>query len=589
MANLMQSARTAQSTETTDPAPAAPPPGSDGTLERLLLEAQKVEARAKIVAAQQSALGALAPGLGAEAPRGGGVTVGANAGSLASWLTHQVLADTAGQIALAVRAAHPQDQTEWKVLVTGDMNVLGSDVQARSVRDALTRRKTELGHLLSATKQAATELDRVVARYTRSETGDGQGRRSGGRPVELDIVRQPAADNGDGKSMGPQGAAPPAAAFAAGPVQTAPEPIRLVATDFTVIAAEVPVESSLLAVLTAGALSPGGLLVRESFDPASQAVIRAVTDSFAQAAAKPDIAPGRVQQAARKAYNQAQHAARAQVTSRAEKIQVKLDSFAAVAEHSSTFTMVSVLAAKVDELDAATLELSKKLAPVAADLADRRGQLDKARQDWANAVTDSRVPEPRVSSLKADVDMLTGEIASREIAVGPARAVLDQALAAVGVARTDLFAASTPDATGLSPVARACAREALHGIGAITHVLYVHTAQAGADVLTRRSVLGSSGRVSYLGGVTAAWALLDVSSGAVVTGGATERARQLTHDLTTGKTSQVTDVTPHAKQLSRDPLALWETGFRVAVLLLAATIVLLGVVGSIALLQSTFT
>jgi hypothetical protein len=580
MANLMQSARTAQSAETADPAPSTASV-SDDTLERLLLEAQKVDARAKIFA-QQSA--GLAPGPGAEAPRGE-VTLDAKAGSLASWLTHQVLADTAEQIALAVRAAHPQDQTEWKVLVTGDMNVLSSDVQARSVRDALTRRRTELAQLLSATKQAATELDRVVTLYDRTESGDHQGRRSGGRTAELDLVRSRAADNGGGKSTEPRETA---AAVAAGPGETDGELVRLVATDFAVTAAEVPVESSLLAVLAAGALSPGGLLVRESFDPASQAVIRAVTDSFAQAAAKPDVPRERVQEAARRAFRQAQHAARAQVAYRAEKIQVKLDSFAAIAEHSSTFTMVSVLAAKVDELDAAILELRKKLAPVTADLADRRGQLDKARQDWTNAVTDSRVPEPRASSLKADVDMLTGEVASREIAVGPAQAVLDQALAVAAVARTDLTAVSTPDATGLSPLARACGREALHGIGAITHVLYVHTAQAGADVITRRSVLGSSGRVSYLGGVTAAWTLLDVSSGAVVTGGATERARQLTHDLTTGKTAQVTDVTPAAK-LTRDPLAQWEFSFRVAFLFLAATIGALALAGAAALLGSTFT
>ncbi|QWZ09985.1 hypothetical protein KRR39_09770 [Nocardioides panacis] len=581
----MQSARTTQPVHSTDPAPSGAP-GSDGTLERLLLEAQKVEARAKVQAAQQPGRAAFAPGPGGDAPRGE-VTLGARAGSLASWLTHQVLADTAEQIALAVRAAHPQDQTEWRVLVTGDMNVLSSDVQARSVRDALTRRKAELGHLLSATKQAATELDRAVSRYARAESNDGHGSRSGDRPVELDVVRPSVADNGAGGSTEPRETGTPTGT-AAGPVQAAADVVGLVATDFTVLATEVPVETSLLAVLATGALSPGGLLVRETFDPASQAVIRAVTDSFAQAAAKPDVAPGRVQQAARRAFNQAQHAARAQVTSRAEKIQVKLDSFAAIAEHSSTFTLVSVLAAKLDELDAATLELRKKLAPVAADLADRRAQLDKARQDWANTLTDPRVPDPGASALKADVDMLTGEIASRERAVGPARAVLDHALAAAAVARTDLTAASTPDATGLSPVARACAREALHGIGAITHVLYVQTAQAGADVITRRSVLGSSARVSYLGGVTAAWALLDVATGAVVTGGATERARQLTHDLTTGRTSQVTDLAPDAKRLSRDPLATWETLFRVAVLLLAATIVLLGVVGSVALLRSTF-
>jgi hypothetical protein len=372
-------------------------------------------------------------------------------------------------------------------------------------------------------------------------------------------------------------------------VQTDADLVRLVATDFTVTAANVPVESSLLAVLVAGALSPGAFLVRESFDPVSQVVIRAVADAFAQAAAKPDVTPTRVQQAARRAFNQAQQAARAQVKRRAETIHVLLDSFAAISENSSTFASLNALAAKVDELDTATLELRKKVARVAADLADRRAQLDMARQDWAEAVTETQVPQPRVSLLKDSMDTLTGEVAARENAVGSVQAVLDQAVAAAEVARTDLTTATTPDATGLSPVARACAREALHGTGAITHVLYVHTAQAGADVITRRSVLGSSGRVSYLGGVTASWALLDVSSGDVVAGGATERARQLTHDLTTGKTSQATDVSPGAKPLTKDPLAWWETAFRIAVLALAAVIVVLGVAGSVALVWSTFT
>ena len=400
-----------------------------------------------------------------------------------------------------------------------------------------------------------------------------------------------AKGNGAGRSAESQetSAASLAAAVAAGPVQTDADLVRLVATDFTVTAANVPVESSLLAVLVAGALSPGAFLVRESFDPVSQVVIRAVADAFAQAAAKPDVTPTRVQQAARRAFNQAQQAARAQVKRRAETIHVLLDSFAAIAENSSTFASLNALAAKVDELDAATLELRKKVARVAADLADRRAQLDMARQDWAEAATETPVPQPRVSLLKDSMDTLTSEVAARENAVGSAHTVLDQAVAAAEVARTDLTTASTPDATGLSPVARACAREALHGTGAITHVLYVHTAQAGADVISRRSVLGSSGRVSYLGGVTASWALLDVSSGDVVAGGATERARQFTHDLTTGKTSPVTDVTPAAKQLPKDPLAWWETACRIAVLAIAAVIVVLGVAGSAALVWSAFT
>jgi hypothetical protein len=518
--------------------------------------------------------------------------LGAKAGALAPWLTHQVLADTAGQIALTVHAAHPQDQTEWRVLVTGDANVLGSDVQARSVRDALIRRKADLGHYVAATKQATTELDRVVTRYTHTESDNGLGIRSGGRRAEPPFpVQSTAGDRavkGTAKGNGAGRGAESHGTVAAGAGQTA-ELVRLVATDFSVTAADVPVESSLLSVLVAGALSPGAFLVRESFDPVSQVVIRAVADAFAQAAAKPDVTPARVQQAARRAFNQAQQAARAQVKRRAETVHVLLDSFAATAENSPTFASLHALAEQIDELDTATLELRKKIVRVTADLADRRAQLDKSRQDWAEGVTANQVPQPRLSMLEDSMDTLTGEVAARESAVGPAQAVLDQAVAAAEVARADLTTATTPDATGLSPVARACAREALHGTGAITHVLYVHTAQAGADVISRRSVLGSSGRVSYLGAVTAAWALLDVYSGAVVAGGSTERARQLTHDLTTGKTSPATDVTTDAKQFHKDPLAWWETAFRIAVLTLAAVLAVLGMAAAAALLWSTFT
>ena len=90
--------------------------------------------------------------------------------------------------------------------------------------------------------------------------------------------------------------------------------------------------------------------------------------------------------------------------------------------------------------------------------------------------------------------------------------------------------------------------------------------------MTRHSILGSSGRVGYLGGANGAWVMADVATGAIVGGGAVADASQMTHDLGTGETSK-NPVRPIVGPLtSTDPLVKNEFWIRIAVLTLAAAL-----------------
>lgn len=588
------------------------PAPNDPELDRLAVELLKTEARAKLTTAATVALGSLSPGL-TDTPKGE-VTLGAKAGALAPWLTYQVLADAAEQIAHGVRRV--RDTTSWRVLVTTDANLLDTDVRGQLIRNALTARTREIDPLPQALRVAAKALEGAVKTYTSEEAppphrfeerhiDDGElrdlGDETGGPGLVAASVAeaveeedQPGEEPRAGAEQpGEEGGEGEAEPEVTEPLAVAGELVRLVATDFTMSSAEVSADAALLALLTAGALGPwaeqGPETAHDIAEAAATKAAEAAVDAI-NAALKGKANAAAVSSAAQDAANQAVETARTAAAHAAaaagQGIEVLLDGFDVSYGNRPTFRALDDLAKKADELSVAALKLRAYLTPVAAELADRKTAADAAQGEWTKAAANKDVTDARLAEFKERRDQLIAEVSRRQAAVGPAQAVLDQAVAALGAARSDLTAVTMSDASGVSPVGRACAREAMHlkdAQGRITHVLYVRPTHAGADVVTRRSVLGSSGRVSYLGGANTAWALLEVEHGKLVGGGSTEQARQLTHDLTTGKTTTVTAVTQNAvDSLGEDPLAKYEKNIRTAVLFLAAGVALLGIAAVLA-------
>ena len=120
----------------------------------------------------------------------------------------------------------------------------------------------------------------------------------------------------------------------------------------------------------------------------------------------------------------------------------------------------------------------------------------------------------------------------------------------------------------------------VRGTKPVTHILLAQSTHTGADVVTRRSVLGSSGRVGYLGGANAAWVLVD-AHGSVVAGGAIDGASHMTHDIGTGE-SRKNPVQPvPGEWVSKDPLERNESWIRLGVLILALAIALIGVAATL--------
>ena len=90
------------------------------------------------------------------------------------------------------------------------------------------------------------------------------------------------------------------------------------------------------------------------------------------------------------------------------------------------------------------------------------------------------------------------------------------------------------------PLLAAVGRERLHaGRDQFTHVLVLQDEGLTADVFSRRSIVGDSGRLTHVGSASVSWLLIDIDSGAVVEGGQAAPARTLLQDTGSGRTSSV--------------------------------------------------
>lgn len=516
------------------PDPGTPSPPKDPAVEELEKQTARVLARQELLEARLGAVGALAPGV-TDGPTNT-VTFGAKAGSLAPWLAHSVLADVAAELSDAVWEAVdalPVDATRTGrvVLVTDDPALLATDLVSRQVQASMRGRVDELDGLARDLTRALVGLRQAVDRYraeeadrdarlaqpsdegTRDLLGSVIDRAEAVAAAAAEVATAPAAEEAE------EEAGSGTATSGTSPMAVAVDLVRLLAIDYTVTAAEVSVDSALLARLTSGRL------------------------------------------ASAKGH---------------EGDVVLLDGFAP-ADNSATFAAYSSLVGALNEVASAARALGAAKAPGDAELGEYRLALAEVRKEWERTLADEDAAAGAADALEEAVEELSRRVQVRTAAAAPAEDLLTSCTTLTQAVRDELGALTTPDGHGISPLQRACSRDRLHdrtddATRIVTHVLLVQATHTGADIVTRRSVLGASGRVGYLGGANGAWVLIDLN-GNVVGGGAVDSASHMTHDIATGESRKALIRARAYGWTSKDPLEKNERWLRAGVLLLALAVV----------------
>lgn len=126
-----------------------------------------------------------------------------------------------------------------------------------------------------------------------------------------------------------------------------------------------------------------------------------------------------------------------------------------------------------------------------------------------------------------------GHDAGPAVAQGAEREAEAAALLAAWDAALTTLVTAPPG--GVAPLEAAAVQAAVHGTHPpVSHVVALSLDSSGADVVTRRSLFGPSGRLWLVGGVTASWLALRTADGVLVTAGSSHHGRRIAYDLGTG-------------------------------------------------------
>ncbi len=504
----------------------------DAESKRLQIEAEKASYREAVAKAEQATAGARAATLGAylpnvtEAPRGE-VTVGQNAGAFGAWRAHQLIDAAAKKI---VEGAVPRlvGTAGARVLIVGDRTLLPGDWTARHVRATLDRLTGRIGTLDRRLRDASEQLRQAVARFGGEETSSartGPGRRGGERPP---AEATPAAPGTTPTAPGTTATGPAGAGYLGAAVNL----LGLLRTDYAITATAVTAAPSQLATLTAAHLA-----------------------TWKGDGARPPVVA---------------------------------DEFTTVERSPSMDLLASVLAARDRGFESLSA-LQGQLAPVEAELAGIKARIAPLELAWATAIAEGR-DRSAIADLRGAVDLQIAQAAARERAAGPARFMVAQAqqiIADVDAAVTTLL---EPSGGNDAPLLAAVRRERLDAKVAadrITHVLYVHLDAVAAEAVTRRSILGMSGRIRFISTDNASWLLLDAASGEVADGGQVSLADVMTFDLEGGNAEFRTDGTwlTSSTLSDREPLAAMETWAKMIVLVLAVVLFVVGALSVVAMVK----
>lgn len=559
-------------------------------------ELERLKNELDILAARVSAVAALRPNT--EGAPKGEIVLGDKAGSLAPWLANRVFADVAELIAGEVAKIVP----DGRVLVTDDANLLAGDLVSHQLHVILRQRTEGLTGLVDESSKAVNDLNRAINKYTEDEKANGSSRHllaSASNKVDdapADAEGEPAGDEG------PKGGAAPETSA----VGIVLDLVRMAAVDYELTAASVSTEAGLLPRLTAGFLAATGAPApvepeREAFYAAVVGAHRASEDALKAAQTAKEVSGEDAATSEARAAERAAATARRDADTAWAKVAnpraslvrgpvVLLDGFAGIDPDGTTLEAFTQLSKEIDDVASGLLGLRIAMSPVEAEVTRRRAEIVEARTKWEGAVAEKEPNVDQIAELKAQVDELGRQVDRRASAIAPAQTFLDHANARIAAAVSAIVTITTPDAAGTSPLLRACSRERLHtdqhdnpDEKSITHVLYVGSTHLGADVITRRSILGSSGRLGFLGGANASWTLLDAAAGAVVNGGAEASAQSMTYDLGSAKYEQGPTTKVASGTLASDPLERIEGAMRLAVVAAAFALLVLSFAAVIAL------
>jgi len=268
-------------------------------------------------------------------------------------------------------------------------------------------------------------------------------------------------------------------------------------------------------------------------------------------------------------------------------VKVEADAFATTGPSPTADLLKEVLGLR-DSTVRKLSGLQASLAPVQAELAAINTRTASVEQAWAAAMADKKDDGGDITLLLATLDALAEQSTRREKATGPAAAAVayaQQVITDVDPAVTALLQAS---GTGEAPLYTAVRNERIGQAvksRKITHVLYVNVDAIAADAVTRRSILGTSGRIRFLSAGNASWLLLNTTDGAIAGGGQESLADVTTFSLETGKANFATAGGLSSSEVGADPLdklEIWAKGF---VAVLAVVLFALGVLSVIALVR----
>ena len=487
--------------------------------------------------AKAGALKAVSPSI-TDAPKGE-VTLGEKAGAFGPWRAHQVIYGSAKKIAEQVSALLA-DTSDPRVLVVDDRPLLQDDWTARNVASTLTRLSRRMQALRHDIDRGLQDLGEAIASYEAQETAQaaaaGERQPSRRRGGDLGAVQETAA----GEAAGPAAAG----GVPAGALGAAVGLLGLLRTDYTITATTVSAVPTELATLTAAQLAKQHRAQKPGADGAPR------------------------------------------------KVTVEADDFSTMRPSSSTDRFAAILEVR-DSAVQALSALQARLAPVEAELTSINARFTAVEQAWTTAIAGNKEPAATMA-LRSEVRELAEQASRREKAAGPARVVVTQAQQVItdaDAAATALLQAPEGDEAPLLTTVRRERLDAAVGSEKITHVLYVKLDVVASDAVTRRSILGTSGRIRFLSAGNASWLLLETSSGTIAGGGQVSLADVMTFSLENGTARFKKDgewLETTSDPANDDPLDTLETWAKGLIVALVFVLIVLGVLSVLAVIRIAF-
>lgn len=243
-------------------------------------------------------------------------------------------------------------------------------------------------------------------------------------------------------------------------------------------------------------------------------------------------------------------------------IATELESTSTAAQ-SSALTKFANVVKERDEVMRLLGEFKATMAPVTAELTTFQTTATALEKAWIESFSKAEINPQKI---KGALDELQPKIQRRSLAINPASTFVSRGQAELEEIDSGLAKLTESDTNGGEPPLLSAARWGRLNV-TITHLLYVNTESLAADVVTRKSVLGTSGLLKYVSSGNATWLLLDVASQNVQVGGAAERNDVVTFSMESGIVGDHEE-RKQADRRSKDPLLEMESYARYLVIAL---------------------